>query len=132
MPGPTAGGCFRGGHVSALRAVGAPESVAAAPSAAGPGASRSCRSIRARTRVVLLRGCLAAAAAGAAATNVGGCVSAAASWLRAVLGLSAVAAPVVTYAHYACVADCADAMADAWEDNAGCAQAICLHENLLK
>ena len=39
---------------------------------------------------------------------------------------------VVTYAHYACVADCADAMADAWEDTAGCAQAICLHENLLK
>ena len=29
---------------------------------------------------------------------------------------------VVTYAHYACVADCADAMADAWEDTAGCAQ----------
>ena len=39
---------------------------------------------------------------------------------------------VVTYAHYACVADCADAMADAWEDTAGCAQTICLHENLLK
>ena len=39
---------------------------------------------------------------------------------------------VVTYAHYACVADCANAMADAWEDTAGCAQAICLHENLLK
>ena len=39
---------------------------------------------------------------------------------------------VVTYAQYACVADCADAMADAWEDAAGCAQAICLHENLLK
>ena len=39
---------------------------------------------------------------------------------------------VVIYAHYACVADCADAMADAWEDTAGCAQAICLHENLLK
>ena len=39
---------------------------------------------------------------------------------------------VVTYAHYACVADCADAMADAWEDTAGCAQAICLHENLLE
>ena len=39
---------------------------------------------------------------------------------------------VVTYAHYACVADFADAMADAWEDTAGCAQAICLHENLLK
>ena len=39
---------------------------------------------------------------------------------------------VVTYAHYACVADCADAMADAWEDTAGCAQAVCLHENLLK
>ena len=39
---------------------------------------------------------------------------------------------VVTYAHYACVADRADAMADAWEDTAGCAQAICLHENLLK
>ena len=42
------------------------------------------------------------------------------------------AAAVVTYAHYACVAECADAMADAWEDTAGCAQAICLHENLLK
>ena len=39
---------------------------------------------------------------------------------------------VVTYAHYACVADCADAMADAWEDTASCAQAIGLHENLLK
>ena len=39
---------------------------------------------------------------------------------------------VVTYAHYACVADFADATADAWEDNAGCAQPICLHENLLK
>ena len=39
---------------------------------------------------------------------------------------------VVTYAHYACVADCAAAMADAWEDTAGSAQAICLHENLLK
>ena len=39
---------------------------------------------------------------------------------------------VVTYAHYACVADCADAMADVWEDTAGCAQAICLRENLLK
>ena len=39
---------------------------------------------------------------------------------------------VVTYAHYACVADCADAMADAWEDSAGCAQSICLQENLLK
>ena len=38
---------------------------------------------------------------------------------------------VVAYAHYACVAECADAMADAWEDTAGCAQAICLHENLL-
>ena len=25
---------------------------------------------------------------------------------------------VVIYAHYACVADCADAMADAWEDTA--------------
>ena len=39
---------------------------------------------------------------------------------------------VVIYAHYASVADCADAMADTWEDTAGCAQAICLHENLLK
>ena len=39
---------------------------------------------------------------------------------------------VVTYAHYACVADYADAMADALEDTAGCAQAICLHENDLK
>ena len=35
---------------------------------------------------------------------------------------------VVAYAHYACVADCADAMADAWEDTAGCAQPICLHK----
>ena len=34
------------------------------------------------------------------------------------------------YAHYACVAECADAMADAWVDTAGCAQAICLHDNL--
>ena len=39
---------------------------------------------------------------------------------------------VVTHAPYACVADCADAMADAWEDTSGCAQAVCLHENLLK
>ena len=39
---------------------------------------------------------------------------------------------VVTCAHYACVADCANAMADAWKDTVGCAQAICLHENLLK
>ena len=39
---------------------------------------------------------------------------------------------VVIYAHYAYMADCADAMADAWEDTAGCAQVICLHENLLK
>ena len=38
----------------------------------------------------------------------------------------------VTYAYYACVADCADTMADAWKDTAGCAEAICLHENLLK
>ena len=31
------------------------------------------------------------------------------------------------YAHYACVAVCADAMADAWEDTAGCAHAdICM------
>ena len=37
-----------------------------------------------------------------------------------------------TYAHYACVADCADAMADAWEDTAGCAHADCLHGNILK
>ena len=29
------------------------------------------------------------------------------------------------------MAECAGAMADAWEDTAGCAQAICLHENLL-
>ena len=33
----------------------------------------------------------------------------------------------MTYAHYACVADCADAMADAWEDTAGYAQADCVH-----
>ena len=38
--------------------------------------------------------------------------------------------PVVTYAHYACVADCSDAMADAWEDTAGCAQPICLHKEI--
>ena len=38
----------------------------------------------------------------------------------------------MTYAHYACVADCVDAMADAWEDIAGCAQAICPLENLLR
>ena len=37
---------------------------------------------------------------------------------------------VATYAHYACVADCADAMADAWEDTAGCAQPICLHKKI--
>ena len=36
------------------------------------------------------------------------------------------------YAHYACVADCADAMADAWEDTASCAHADCLHGNILK
>ena len=36
------------------------------------------------------------------------------------------------HAHYACVADCADAMANAWEDIAGCAQADCLHGNVLK
>ena len=36
------------------------------------------------------------------------------------------------YAHYACVADCADAMADAWENTAGCAHADCLHGNILK
>ena len=40
--------------------------------------------------------------------------------------------PVVTYAHYACVADCADAMADAWEDTTGCEHADCLHGNILK
>ena len=45
---------------------------------------------------------------------------------------SAEGVAVVTYAHYACVADCADAMADAWEDTARCAPAICLHENLLQ
>ena len=39
---------------------------------------------------------------------------------------------VVIYAHYACVADYADDMANAWEDTAGCAQAISQHENLLK
>ena len=38
----------------------------------------------------------------------------------------------MAYAHYACVADCADDMADAWEDTAGCAQPTCLYENLLK
>ena len=36
------------------------------------------------------------------------------------------------YAHYARVADCADAMADAWEDTAGCAHADCLHGNILR
>ena len=36
------------------------------------------------------------------------------------------------YAHYACVADCADAMADAWEDTAGCAHVDCLHGNIPK
>ena len=41
-------------------------------------------------------------------------------------------APIVTYAHYVCVADGAAAMAYAWKDTAGCAQAICMHENLLK
>ena len=35
------------------------------------------------------------------------------------------------YAHYACVADCAYAMADAWEDTACCAHADCLHGNIL-
>ena len=30
------------------------------------------------------------------------------------------------------MADCADAMADAWEDTAGCAHADCLHGNVLK
>ena len=34
------------------------------------------------------------------------------------------------YAHYACVSECADAMADAWEDTAACAQADCLHGNI--
>ena len=43
-----------------------------------------------------------------------------------------VAIVVVTYALYACVADCADAMADAWEDTADCAHADCLHGNILK
>ena len=36
------------------------------------------------------------------------------------------------YAHYACMAYNADAMADAWEDTAGCAPADCLHGNILK
>ena len=36
------------------------------------------------------------------------------------------------YAHYACVADYAYAMADAWEDTAGCAHADCLHGNILR
>ena len=35
------------------------------------------------------------------------------------------------YAHYACVADCADAMADAWEDSAGCAHADFVRGNVL-
>ena len=39
---------------------------------------------------------------------------------------------VVAYVLYACVAGCADAMGDAWEDTGGCAQADCLHENILK
>ena len=38
----------------------------------------------------------------------------------------------MTYAQCACVADCADAMADAWEDTAGCARADCLHGNVVK
>ena len=36
------------------------------------------------------------------------------------------------YAHYACVPDCADAMAHAWEDTAGCAHADCLFGNVRK
>ena len=36
------------------------------------------------------------------------------------------------YARYACMADCADAIADAWGDNTGCAHADCLHVNVLK
>ena len=36
------------------------------------------------------------------------------------------------YAHYACVANCTDAKADAWEDTAGYAQADCLLGNVLK
>ena len=36
------------------------------------------------------------------------------------------------HAHYACVADSADAMDDAWEDTVGCAQADCLLGNVLK
>ena len=38
----------------------------------------------------------------------------------------------VTYAPYACLVDCANAMADAWEDTAGYAQAHCLQGNVLK
>ena len=38
----------------------------------------------------------------------------------------------MTYARYACVAGGADAMADAWKDTAGCAQADWLHGNILK
>ena len=53
-------------------------------------------------------------------------------WVQRSVSVQCIEIDVVTYAHYACVADCADAMADAWEDTAGCAQAICLHENLLK
>ena len=55
---------------------------------------------------------------------------AAATGSPAMAGVNAVA--VVTYAHYACVADCTGAMANAWEDTAGCAQANRLHENILK
>ena len=33
---------------------------------------------------------------------------------------------------YACMAGCADAMADAWEDTIGCIQADCLHATVLK
>ena len=40
--------------------------------------------------------------------------------------------PCIIYAHYACKADCADAMADVWEDTGRCAQADCLHGNVLK
>ena len=39
---------------------------------------------------------------------------------------------VVTYALYTCMAECAEGMADAWEDTAGCARPDCLHENILR
>ena len=69
---------------------------------------------------------------GTSCSAAGVASSAKANALLQTIAPTAVDFPVVTYAHYACVADCADAMVDAWEDTAGCAQAICQHEILLK